>query len=340
MGLGGSGLACIDRLLREGVTVVGVDAGPVGGGAAGRNGGLLRAGTSLFYHQAAAAYGIDRAARMYSATVVERERLLSRFPSIARRIGYVRLAHDADDAEDCRAHYEMLRQATFPVEWYEGSLGTGLRVPADAVIDPLARCRLEAEAAAAGGARLFEHSRVERLAKGIVETANGRVHCRVTIVAVDGGLASILPELEGRVWPMRLQMLASGPHPAGVLPHAISTRGGWDYAQQLPDGTIAFGGCRDVGGDEERTIETGTSSAVQDALERRFREVLGIEPSVTHRWAATAGYTADGLPILDEVRPGVWATGGYSGTGNLFGAACGRAIARMALGITRDTLLD
>ena len=87
-------------------------------------------------------------------------------------------------------------------------------------------------------------------------------------------------------------------------------------------------------------METGTTSPVQDALERRFREVLGIEPSVTHRWAATAGYTADGLPILEEVRPGVWATGGYCGTGNLFGAACGRAIARMALGITRDTLLD
>jgi glycine/D-amino acid oxidase-like deaminating enzyme len=265
---------------------------------------------------------------------------VSRFPSLARRTGYLRLAHDAEDERDCRAQYDMLRQAPFPAGWYDGPLGTGLHVPEDAVIDPLARCRQEAEAVAAGGARLFEHSKGERLSNGVVETGAGRVHCRVAIVAVDGGLASIFPELEGRVWPMRLQMLASGPHPTGLLPHAISARSGWDYAQQLPDGTIAFGGCRDVGGDAERTMDTGTTPAVQDALEQRFRAVLGVEPAVTHRWAATAGYTANGLPVLEEVRPRVWATGGYCGTGNLFGAACGRAVARLALGIARDSLLD
>ena len=340
MGLGGSGLACIDRLLRERVSVIGIDAGRVGGAAAGRNGGLLRAGTSLFYHKAAEAYGVDRAARMYSGTIVERERLLHRFPSIARRVGYLRLAHDAEDAADCRQHFAMLRDATFPAEWYDGSLGVGVRVVDDAVINPLARCRLEAEAVAAAGAQLFEDSTVERLEEGRVDTSDGVVRCRHAIVAVDGALATILPELADRVWPMRLQMLASGPHPAGLLPHAISARGGWDYAQQLPDGTIAFGGCRDVGGDAERTMDTTVTRPVQDALERRFREVIGIEPIVTHRWAATAGYTENGLPVLEQVRPGVWATGGYSGTGNLFGAACGRATARLALGIASDTLLD
>jgi glycine/D-amino acid oxidase-like deaminating enzyme len=87
-------------------------------------------------------------------------------------------------------------------------------------------------------------------------------------------------------------------------------------------------------------MDTTVTRPVQDALERRFREVIGIEPIVTHRWAATAGYTENGLPVLEQVRPGVWATGGYSGTGNLFGAACGRATARLALGIASDTLLD
>jgi len=141
------------------------------------------------------------------------------------------------------------------------------------------------------------------------------------------------------VWPMRLQMLASRPHPRGLLPHAIGARWGWDYAQQLADGTIAFGGCRDVGGEAERTSDTSVTTSVQDALERRFREITGVAPAVTHRWAATAGYTADGLPVLGEVRPGVWATGGYCGTGNLFGAACGRSLAKLALGITTDHLL-
>jgi len=340
IGLGGSGLACIDQLLRDDVSVVGVDAGRVGGAAAGRNGGLLRAGTSLFYHDAAVKYGPDRAARMYSATVVERERLLSRFPSIARRSGYLRLAHDSEEERDCRAHLTALRDAGFPAQWYDGPLGRGMLVDDDAVIDPLARCRLEAGLVSSAGARLFEQSPAVALTPGAVETPDGVIRCRLTIVAVDGALVSILPELEGRVWPTRLQMLASGPHPPGQLPHAISTRWGWDYLQQLPDGTIAFGGCRDVGGTAERTTDGSITAPVQAALERRFAEVTGAPPSVTHRWAATAGYTADGLPVLGQVRPGVWATGGYSGTGNLFGAACGRAVARLALGWATDSVID
>lgn len=340
VGLGGSGLACVDHLLKEGVTVIGIEAGTVGGAAAGRNGGILRAGTSLFFHDAAVKYGIDRAARMYSATIVERERLVFRFPEISRRVGYLRLANDAEEERDCREQIAFLQQGPFPCGWYDGPSGRGLLIRDDAVIDPLARCRLEAADVVARGAGLFEQSRAVQVSKGVVETADGVARCRLVIVAVDGGLSIVLPELNDRVWPMRLQMLASGPHPAGLLPHAIGSRWGWDYAQQLSHGTIAFGGCRDVGGDAERTTDTNVSSSVQAALERRFRELTGLEPAVTHRWAATAGYTGNGLPVLGEVRPGVWATGGYCGTGNLFGAACGRAVARLALGRSSDTLLD
>lgn len=339
VGLGGSGLACIDQLLKHGVSIIGIDAGTVGGGAAGRNGGFLRAGTSLFYPEAVKRYGLDRAARMYSATIAERERLLSRFPGVARRVGYLRLAHDVVEEEDCREHLALLRQGPFPATWYDGPLGSGVLIPDDAVIDPLARCRLEAADVVAHGARLFEHSKAEWLSTGIVETAQGVVRCRLTIVAVDGALSVVLPELSDRVWPMRLQMLASAPHRAGVLPYAVSARWGWDYAQQLPGGTIALGGCRDAGGDAERTTDTDVTDVVQGALQNRFREITGVEPDVTYRWAATAGYTADGLPVLGEVRRGVWATGGYCGTGNLFGAACGRALAEVALGLASDNLL-
>ena len=340
VGLGGSGLACVDQLLAEGVSVVGIDAGRVAGAAAGRNGGLLRAGTSLFHHDAARSYGAARAARMYAATVTERERILTRFPGVARRTGYLRLATDAGEERDCRAHMTALQEARFPAEWYDGELGCGLLIRDDAVIDPLARCRLEAAAASGAGARLFEQSKAERLAEGRVETAGGEVRCRLVIVAVDGALATVVPELAGRVWPMRLQMLASAPHPPGFLRHALGTRWGWDYAQQLPDGTVAFGGCRDAGGDAERTADSGVTDVVQAALERRFQEVLRVAPGVTYRWSAIAGYTENGLPFLGEVRPGIWATGGYCGTGNLLGAVCGRAAAQLASGVRHDSPLD
>jgi gamma-glutamylputrescine oxidase len=36
--------------------------------------------------------------------------------------------------------------------------------------------------------------------------------------------------------------------------------------------------------------------------------------------------------VLEEVRPGVFAVGGYCGTGNVIGSLCGRAAAERALG--------
>jgi glycine/D-amino acid oxidase-like deaminating enzyme len=71
---------------------------------------------------------------------------------------------------------------------------------------------------------------------------------------------------------------------------------------------------------------------VQAALERRLREQLGVQAPITHRWAASVGYTADGLPIVEEVRRGVWTIGAYSGTGNVIGGLLGRGVARVVLG--------
>ena len=53
---------------------------------------------------------------------------------------------------------------------------------------------------------------------------------------------------------------------------------------------------------------------------------------VTHRWAASVGYTQDALPFLGEVREGVWAAGGYCGTGNVIGALCARQLVSNVLG--------
>src|SRR5687767_10318139 len=69
VGLGGSGLAAVGALLDAGAMVAGIDAGPVAGGAAGRNGGFLLAGGSRFHHAAGEAWGRERAAELYALTL-------------------------------------------------------------------------------------------------------------------------------------------------------------------------------------------------------------------------------------------------------------------------------
>jgi gamma-glutamylputrescine oxidase len=163
----------------------------------------------------------------------------------------------------------------------------------------------------------------------VVTTPEGDVRCEAVIVAVDGRLELVLPELVGRVRTARLQMLATAPTTEVRTPYAVYSRYGYEYWQQLSDGGIALGGMRDLAGESEWTPVAEPAEPVQSMLEAYLRNRLGVHAPITHRWAGVVGYTEDGLPIFEEVRPGVWAIGAYSGTGNVVGAICGRAVAEV-----------
>jgi glycine/D-amino acid oxidase-like deaminating enzyme len=217
---------------------------------------------------------------------------------------------------------------SLPGERYAGAEGRGLLIPGDGTFQPLARCRALAARGVADGALLFERSPVARIDASRVYTERGAVHARHVVVAVDGGLERLLPELATRVRTARLQMLATEPTTEIRLTRPVYARWGYDYWQQRPDGAIALGGARDVAGESEWTCNATPTPLVQEALERRLREGLGVQAPISHRWAASVGFTTNGLPVVAEVRAGVWAVGGYSGTGNVIGALLGRGIAR------------
>jgi glycine/D-amino acid oxidase-like deaminating enzyme len=217
------------------------------------------------------------------------------------------------------------------VEWYDGAEGEGLLDPTDAAFNPLLRCRILAEREVAAGARLFEHSPAVELSPGAVRTPNGRVRCDRVIVAVDGGLDRLVPALAGRVRTARLQMVATAPLAEVRFPRPVYMRYGYEWWQQLPDGRVALGGFRDQGGEAEWTHDAEPCDAVQRLMEGFLRDTLHVDAPITHRWAASVGYTDDALPVLAEVEPGLWACGGYSGHGNGIGAICGRAAAQLAV---------
>lgn len=331
VGLGGSGLACALELLDLGARVVGLEAGTIAGGAAGRNGGFVLGGTAKFYHQSVAQFGRDQARAMYAATLEQLDRMTLETPQAIRRVGSLRIADSEDELEDCERQFEAMREDGFEVERYDGPEGRGLLFALDGAFQPLERCRSLARVALGRGARLYEHSPALEIAGDRVRTPSGAVHCDRVIVAVDGKLERIFPELEGRVRTARLQMLASAPTREVSIPRPVYARWGYEYWQQLPDGRVALGGFRDRALDEEWTLEDAPTAGVQGLLEGFLRERIGVHAPITHRWAASVAYSSDGMPILEELRPGVWAIGAYSGTGNVVGALCGRAVAQLAL---------
>lgn len=338
VGLGGSGLAAVDELLARGASVVGLDAGSIAGGAAGRNGGFLLAGPADFHHDAVRIAGRERAIALYHRTLEEIDRMMAETPDAIRRTGSLRVAESDEELDDCRVQLEAMQRDGLPAEWYRGSEGEGLLIPTDCVFHPLARCRTLALRVAERGAVLHEDTRAVEITGTAVVTPTGTVRCKSVIVAVDGRLEKVLPELVGRVRTARLQMLASAPTTEVRIPYAVYSRYGYEYWQQLPDGSVVLGGFRDKGGEGEWTDVAEPAEPVQGMLEVHLRERVGVQARITHRWAGVVGYTPDGLPVSEEVRPGVWAIGGYSGTGNVVGAICGRAAARSVLGDRTDPL--
>lgn len=349
IGLGGSGLAAVGEAVRRGLSVVGLDAGRVAAGAAGRNGGFLIAGPAIALHQAAAGWEPGAALELYRRTLDEIGALAELLgPDIIRREGSLRLAglpgEPADDAEaadrtlelaDCLEQERALRGCGLAVERYDGPLGQGLFLPDDAAMNPARRALGLAEIYG-GRARLFENSPVRSVETGRVNTDGGEVSAGLVVVAVDGKLEALLPELAGRVRTARLQMLSTEPLPPGPsgeprLPCPVYSRWGYDYAQQDRAGRMFIGGGRDQAADEEWTLVTTPTATVQGWIEHAAARFAGAPVRVTHRWAASAGYTPDARPLVTEVRPGVVACGGYNGTGNLVGPIAGRAA--LALGL-------
>ena len=311
IGLGGSGLTAVQELRRRGASVVGIDAGTVGGGASGRNGGFLLAGPARGYHR-------QRDPVLYQRTLEELDRMEE--AGFLRRTGSL---HIETDQRDCTLQRTALLEDGFAVEDYDGPEGRGLLLPSDGVTQPLRRCR-----ALATGPGLHESSPALSVSRGRVETPGGTVSCEHVLVLVDGRLDQLLPEVPVRT--VRLQMLGTSAVPQRFS-RPVYLRDGYEYWQQLPDGRLVLGGFRDLGGAEEETASTETSPRVQDALDRLLAS-LAPEAVVTHRWAASVGYTQDALPYLGEVRQGVWAAGGYCGTGNVIGALCARQLVSCVLG--------
>jgi gamma-glutamylputrescine oxidase len=333
VGLGASGLAAVEAALDRGLRVVGVDAGRVASGAAGRNGGFLLGGGARFPHEAAAEWGVDAMAALHRATLAELDHLVARFPDVVRRTGSLRIADDDAEADDCVQHVTALRAVGIRAESWDGPPGPGVLLPDDGAVDPVARCLATAAAVLErGGDRvaLHEASPVVAVGSGGVTTTGGSVSAGAVVVCVDGGLERLVPDLVGRVRTARLQMLAAAPLGRVVLERPVYLRWGFDYAQQDPAGRLLVGGGRDLGGEAEWTHDQATTPVVQAHLDALARRLAGGAVTVTHRWSGAVGYTPDHRPVVDLV-DGIAVAGGYCGVGNLVGPLAARAALALAL---------
>jgi gamma-glutamylputrescine oxidase len=346
VGGGVAGLSCALRLARRGIDAIVLEAGTVAGGASGRNGGFLIAGTAIFHNDARERLGGERTRKVYARTLTAQREVYELAEELGagdavRRIGLLRLAVSEDEALHVRAHAGALRADGFPGKLVElDALPPALRrsglvaclTDHDGALHPARWYRLLARAAEDAGAHIFERTPfrapVPAPGEGPVRTEHGSVRARHVVVAADGALPSLVPEYARRVRPRRLHMVATSAVPPAV-DRLVYTRWGYEYLHQLPEGPVLAGGFSDVDGDASYTDSDAGNPAIWDRVHRYLHEEVGTEAEVTHRWTGVVGYSADSLPFAGEVpgRPGLFVAGGYSGVGNVPGFMCGRDIA-------------
>ena len=331
MGGGVTGCSCALTLAELGVHVRLHEARSVAGGASGRNGGFALRGAAAPYDVARRELGGDAARLVMELT----ERTLDRMETLAgdalRRVGSLRLAADETERDALRAEHDALREDGFAVEWVasldpplDRLYHAAIHHPRDGALVPARWVRRLAALAASVGAEVREHDpvRVEELEADAI------------VVAGDGFTASLLPELAGAVVPTRGQVVATEPLAERRYERPHYARGGYDYWQQLADGRIVLGGCRDASFATEQTEREETTAVVQARLEALLEALVGYAPPIARRWAGIWGATPDRLPLVGRVpgRENVWIAAGYSGHGNVLGFACGDLVARALLG--------
>jgi glycine/D-amino acid oxidase-like deaminating enzyme len=260
-----------------------------------------------------------------------------------RRVGSLYTAASEEEVEAGQLEHDALRKDGFTAEWVDRNdlppllrprFLAGLFHAADGAIHPGRWARRLAALAAEEGAALSEQTRATALSGTEVGTERGTVTAEQVVVATDGYTYGLVPELDQVISPARAQMLATEPLRGRYFDSVIAIREGWDYWQQTADGRLLIGGRRDTELEREFTREDEPTSSIQGRIEEFARALVPEELTVTHRWAGLLGFTPDRLPLVGALpgRPGVWASLGYSGHGNVLALACGEGVARALLG--------
>ncbi len=349
VGGGVGGLATAWHLADRGIRSTIVEARTVASGASGRNGGFLIAGAAPMYNDARALFGDDLARRIYAATLAAQREVYEVAGDIGadacfRRVGLLRLAVDAEEARHVRDHHRALAEHGFAGRLVEEpelpeplrrSGRAGLVTDHDASLQPVGWLRALAVALERRGVSIVEESPVNAHldARRLVGPA-GTVRYGTLVVAADGALGTLIPELADAVRPRRLHMIATAPLGTPHVARPVYARYGYEYHQQLPGGRIVLGGFSDLDGAASFTARDEANAAVYARLARYLADDLGVTAPITHRWIGTVGYTADERPVAGRA-PGhdhVVALGGYCGTGNLCAWVAGRIVADLIAG--------
>jgi glycine/D-amino acid oxidase-like deaminating enzyme len=357
VGGGFTGLSAARTLAMSGAKVALLEAGTVGSGASGRNGGHLNNGVSHSFAAAKAHLGAERATALYrafdasvdfvEATVAEegidcnfkrvgKLKLASKpahFDAIARNFEIVNREVDPDTALLTRAdlagevrsdafHGAMLSKKSAVA--HMGRLAVGL-----------------AEAAVRRGATVFENAPVTALrrdgGKRVLETPQGAVRAGEVLVATGAYTSGAFGWFRRRIVPVGSFILATRPltdaEIAAAIPRErtfVTSMNIGNYFRLSPDRRLMFGGRARFSAVSNQQSDARSGAILQASLAEIFPQLAHVP--VDYCWGGLVDMTKDRFPRAGRNDDGLWYAMGYSGHGAQMSGYLGSLIAEAMLG--------
>ena len=362
VGSGFAGLSAALEAARAGATTLVLDAGPLGGGASSRSGGMVSSGQKLVLTEAlkglpvarqVAALEDSKATFEFLKDLVAREGLDADLQLRGRFFGAFAPAH----LETLRRNAETLHRRTgvtirvLSREEQHEEVGSsyfhgGFVVEEYGGLHPAKLNRALREAARRAGATLASHARVLSTARDgaghVLRTERGEVRARHVLFATNGYTGNLTPWLQRRVIPIGSYMIATEALPEGLMDRLIpknrivsDTRKVVFYYRASPDRQrILFGGRVS----HQETDPRVSGPKLHADMAAIFPELATVR--ISHSWCGFVAYTFDELMHLGK-HDGLHFAMGYCGAGVGTSSYFGMRIGQQVLGLKEgQTALD
>lgn len=351
VGGGFTGLAAALHLARAGANVVLVEAGRIGYGASGRNGGQLHSGqrqdvlwleTKVGYEAARSFWDIGEMAKAHVRGLIEEhgidcdltDGLLEGVHKPALMTETTELVWALQKRYDYR-NITLLDPDEISTATGSASFAGGYRDAGAGHLDPYRFLLGMARAASGAGVSLHENTRAILLRSGgTVVTTHGTIAADHVILATDCLSDNMDPAGYQSTLGINSFIIATEPMGAAgeaILPGnecAADSRFIVRYWRKSTDNRLIFGGGENTAG--RRPADIG--AAVRPFLEEIYPQLKGI--GIDHGWSGLVTITAPRMPYVRGIQPGVWAAGGYSGQGVALAPYVGKLLAEQALSDT------
>ena len=346
IGGGYTGLSAALHLRARGLRVAVLERERIGAGASGRNGGQVITGQRVDQDVLEQKYGDLRARELWNLALEAKSlvRALIAEHAIACDLkpGHIVAAAKTSHAKALSVYAQHLAarygyasgryvsREEMPAlvasqRYFGGYLDT------DAFhIHPLNYALGLARAAETAKATLYENTRVIGIDRGKklrLATSGGSVECDYAVVACNGYLGHLVPEIASRILPINNYIVATEPlgeaRAAALIPSAAAvsdTKFVLDYYRLSPDGRLIFGG-----GETYSNAPRDICEFVRPYLERAFPQLAGV--SIDYAWDGTLAITMPRLPHVGRIASNIFFAQGYSGQGVAIATQMGKLMA-------------